>query len=200
MTLSSSPRIRSVLIPTSGFPLLLELTGLPLKQLLNSSAILLQVQAILILQPTNTARQKVLGARIHFGTLVASNIAFVAGLVIIEINKAPHPETRFTSPHAILGLATYIFILLQALVGVAQYLFPTLVFGSVEKGKSVYKWHRLAGYLLLVLELVTVAAATRTGYNVNILHIHLWAVIVASLLILLGVGARIKVHKLPFSP
>lgn len=166
------------------------------EQLLNSSAILLQTQATLILQPTHTAKQKVLGARIHFGTIVASNIAFVAGLVIIEINKGSQP--RFTSPHGILGLITYIFILLQALVGVAQYFLPTLIFGSVEKGKSIYKWHRLSGYLLIVLELVTVIAATRTAYNVNVLHIHLWAVIVASVLLLLGLGARIKIHKLPF--
>ncbi|KAK2768170.1 hypothetical protein FQN54_000022 [Arachnomyces sp. PD_36] len=166
--------------------------------LLNSSAILLQTQAILILQPTHTAKQKVLGTRIHFATLVLSNAAFLAALIIIEINKASHPESRFSSPHGILGLITYILILLQALVGVSQYFFPRLLFGSVEKGKSIYKWHRVFGYFLLLLELVTVIAATRTAYNVNVLHIHLWAVIVASVLVLLGVGARAKIHKLPF--
>lgn len=46
--------------------------------------------------------------------------------------------------------------------------------------------------------LAVVAAATQTAYNVNVLHIKLWAVIVASVLVLVGVIPRIKKHKLGF--
>lgn len=162
--------------------------------LLNSSAVLLQVQAILTLQPTHTPQQKTLGTRVHFGLNVLSNLAFIAALIVIEINKGHHK--RFTSPHGVMGLITYICIALQVLVGVVQYFFPAQILGSVERGKKIYKYHRMSGYALLVLELATICAATQTTYNVVVLHIKLWAVLVASILVILGVAARIKKHKL----
>ncbi|KAK2882684.1 hypothetical protein FQN49_000116 [Arthroderma sp. PD_2] len=160
--------------------------------LLNSVAILLTVQGILIVQPTKTPSQKRIGALTHFGILATANLAFISALIIIEINKQSHPETRFSSVHGILGLITYIIIFLQAVVGVAQYFFPVTVFGSVDNGKKIYKWHRVSGYVLFVLELAVVIAATKTDYNVKTLHIGFWPVTIASLLTFAGVVARIK--------
>ncbi|GAT23614.1 cytochrome b561 [Aspergillus luchuensis] len=162
--------------------------------LLNSAALLLQVQATLILQPTTTPHQKRLGTIIHYIIQTLSLLGFITAFIIIEINKGDH--AHFTSPHGILGLITYIFIILQVLVGVVQYFVPVQVLGSVEKGKSIYKYHRKSGYVLLLLELATVSAATQTTYNLNVLSIPLWGVLVASVLVVLGLGARIKKHKL----
>jgi hypothetical protein len=163
-------------------------------KLLNSSALLLQVQAALILQPTATPQQKLAGTRIHFTIQLLSVGLFISAFVIIELNKGSHPH--FVSPHGILGLITYISIILQALGGVALFLFPATFFGSVEAGKRTYKYHRRAVYVLLLLEMATVVAATQTTYNIEALHIPLWGVLVSAVLILLGVGARIKKHKL----
>ncbi|KAK2812759.1 hypothetical protein FQN50_001088 [Emmonsiellopsis sp. PD_5] len=168
----------------------------PSLQLLNSASILLTTQAILLLQPTHTPAQKHTGTLSHFALLALANLSFISALIIIELNKASHPETRFRSPHAIMGLVTYILIFLQAAVGVAQYFVPRAVFGSVDRGKAVYKYHRVSGYVVLVMELATVAAATQTDYNKVILHIPLWAVLVASVLVVGGVGARIKKQKM----
>ncbi|EER26622.1 hypothetical protein CPC735_007950 [Coccidioides posadasii C735 delta SOWgp] len=165
--------------------------------LINLVTVLLTTQAILLLQPTHTPSQKRQGTLTHFGVIVASNLTFVAAFTIIEINKASHPETRFTSVHAIMGLITYILIVLQAAVGAAQYFFPAQVFGSIDNGKRVYKWHRLFGYALLVMELATIAAATQTDYNKTVLHIRLWAVLLASVLVIAGIYARIKKQKMP---
>ncbi|KAH8695515.1 hypothetical protein BGW36DRAFT_203502 [Talaromyces proteolyticus] len=162
--------------------------------LLNSAAILLQVQAILVLQPTSTRQQKTLGTYIHSALLTLSLGAFIAAFTIIEINKGDHQ--RLTSPHSVLGLITYIIIILQASVGVAQFWAPKLVFGSVENGKKIYKYHRISGYLLLVLEFATVSAATQTTFNLDVLHIRLWVVLVTAVITILGVGARIKKNKL----
>ncbi|KAI2922808.1 hypothetical protein CBS147343_2288 [Aspergillus niger] len=162
--------------------------------LLNSAAILLQVQATLILQPTTTPHQKRLGTIIHYIIQTLSLLGFITAFIIIEINKGDH--ARLTSPHGILGLITYIFIILQVLVGVVQYFVPVQVLGSVEKGKTIYKYHRKSGYVLLLLELATVSAATQTTYNLSVLSIPLWGVLVASVLVILGLGARIKKHKL----
>jgi hypothetical protein len=49
---------------------------------------------------------------------------------------------------------------------------------------------------LLLLEVSTVVAATQTPYNLNAIHIPTWGVIIAIILVLLGVGARIKKGKL----
>ncbi|PYH93633.1 cytochrome b561 [Aspergillus ellipticus CBS 707.79] len=162
--------------------------------LLNSAALLLQVQAALIVQPTTTPHQKRLGTTIHYSIQIVSVIAFISAFIIIEINKGDH--ARFTSPHGVLGLVTYIFIILQALGGVVQYFLPVQILGSVDRGKSLYKYHRHSGYTLLLLELATVVAATQTTYNLNILSIPLWGILLASVLIVLGLGARIKKHKL----
>ena len=80
-------------------------------------------------------------------------------------------------------------------MGIAQYYTPS-VFGSKDAAKSIYKYHRMSGYVLLVLSFATVAAATQTGFNVNVLHIQLWAVVVASVITLIGVLPRIKKQKL----
>ncbi|OKL60431.1 hypothetical protein UA08_03995 [Talaromyces atroroseus] len=162
--------------------------------LLNTAAILLQVQSILVLQPTSTPRQKTLGTYVHFTVLILSLGAFITAFAIIEINKGDHP--RLTSPHGVLGLITYILIVLQALVGVAQFWVPTWVFGSVDNGKKIYKYHRVSGYTLLVLELATVVAATQTAFSESVLHIGLWAVIGTVIVTVLGVGARIRKQKL----
>lgn len=147
-----------------------------------------------MLQPTSTPRQKTVGAYIHSALLTLSLGAFISAFTVIEINKGDHQ--RLTSPHGILGLTTYILVILQVLVGVAQFWLPQWVFGSVENGKKIYKYHRASGYVLLVLELATVAAATQTTFNQEVLHIGLWVSLVTAVLIILGVGARLKKHKL----
>lgn len=123
-------------------------------------------------------------------------LAFLTAFIVIEVNKGDHPH--LVSTHSILGLITYVAILLQALLGVTQYFVPNLVLGSIDAGNKLYKYHRMIGYALLVLELITISAATRTTYNLTTLHIQLWAVLVAAFLVVAGVGARIRKHKLGF--
>ena len=171
-----------------------------LPQLVNSAGILLLTQAILVLQPTHTAGQKVTGTHVHFALNLVGVIALISGLIIIEINKASHPETRFTNVHGVMGLITYILIFLQALIGFSQFYVPNQVFGSVEKGKVIYKYHRMSGYVILVMALATICAATQTPFNTSVLHIKLWAVIVAGILVLVGVIPRIKKNKMGWGP
>lgn len=164
--------------------------------LLNSAGILFITQAILIVQPTHTPQQKRQGTIAHFTLNNLGLDALIAGLVIIEYNKFhSDPPHHFQSVHAILGLITYILLLLQALVGFTAYFVPKL-YGGVNQAKSLYKYHRISGYIVLVFMLATVCAATQTDYNINVLDIKLWAVLISSLLILIGVFPRIKKEKL----
>lgn len=120
--------------------------------------------------------------------------ALTAGLVIIEINKAGPGHEHFTSPHAILGLTFYVLVYLQAVVGFTQYYTPSL-YGGVDQAKSIYKYHRMSGYVIATLGLATICAATWTTYSLNVAHIQHWAVIVASVLVLVGVVPRIRLSK-----
>jgi general stress protein CsbA len=163
--------------------------------LLNSVGVLLLTQGALILQPTHTATQKHQGAIIHSVLNGAGVLALVVGLIIVEINKVQSHIGHFESTHAILGLITSILLVLQVLVGLTQFYFPGM-YGGVSNAKKIYKYHRMAGYVILVLALATIAAATKTFYVRKFLHIHLWAVLVAEVLILAGVLPRIKKQKI----
>jgi len=162
--------------------------------LLNSAGFLLSIQAALILQPTHTPAQKRSGTLAHalFHTLGAS--ALTAGLIIIEMNKVGPGHEHFASPHAILGLTFYVLVYIQAVVGFTQYYTPSL-YGGVDKAKSIYKYHRMSGYVIATLGLATICAATWTTYSLNVAHIQHWAVIVASVLVLVGVVPRIRLSK-----
>jgi len=163
--------------------------------LLNSSGILLITQAALILQPTHTDEQKRLGTLIHATLNNVGALLLLAGFIIIEVNKTKSGRAHFESPHSILGIITYILLLVQAIVGVLQYFYPQ-VFGGVDNAKKVYKYHRLSGYLIFVLATATICAATWTDYNIGVLKIHHWSVITASVILLAGLGARIQKAKL----
>lgn len=77
----------------------------------------------------------------------------------------------------------------------AQYFVPS-VFGSEDKAKSIYKYHRWAGYAVLALMFGTVNAATQTTYNLTTLHIEWKAILLATILVILGVAPRIHKQKL----
>lgn len=110
-------------------------------QLLQSAGVLLLVQAILIVQPTATQKQKRDGTWAHSALNFFGVGALVAGIVVIELNKAPHPDQRFKSPHGIIGMVTFGLICIQAIVGFVQYWAPALV-GGVDNGKAIYRYHR----------------------------------------------------------
>lgn len=55
--------------------------------LLNSAAVLLAVQAVLVLQPTHTQAQKRAGAHTHAAIWAVSASAFLAGLIVVEVHK-----------------------------------------------------------------------------------------------------------------
>jgi sulfite exporter TauE/SafE len=80
-------------------------------------------------------------------------------------------------------------------VGFTQYYVPGL-YGGVDNAKSVYKYHRVSGYIIVTIGLATVSASSWTTYSLFVAHIQHWAVIVASVLVLVGLLPRIKLQKL----
>ena len=114
---------------------------------------------------------------------------------MIEYNKFNGGAVHFASIHGRLGLITYVIIFLQGIVGLVQLWIPSLV-GGEANAKAMYKYHRVAGYFVLIMLFVTVCSATQTSFNASNLHIELWAMIVTSVIVLIGVLPRIKKQKL----
>lgn len=162
--------------------------------LLNISAVFLLGQAVLILQPTHTPTQKIRGTHFHAALLGAAALLFAAAFIIIEVNKFDHGFAHFTSAHGRLGLASYIALALQSAVGVSQYFVPR-VWGGVANAKKVYRWHRVAGYALVVLLLGTVYAAAVTETGGKVLGIKGWVVGIGAALVVVGAAARIRRSK-----
>ncbi|KAL2160019.1 hypothetical protein VTH06DRAFT_1674 [Thermothelomyces fergusii] len=165
--------------------------------LLQSLGVYTVIQAILVLQPTNTPQTKLLGQRAHFLLHVLSLSLFVAGTTIIEVNKATNHLAHFHSVHAYLGVTTLALLALQYIFGFTIWAVPAL-YGGEDAAKRLWKYHRWVGYAALVLLLATVAAAAETEYTKNVLRIRLWAVLVAEALIAVGVFPRVHLRKLGF--
>ncbi|OHW91305.1 cytochrome b561 [Colletotrichum incanum] len=171
-------------------------SGHPLAQ---SLAIFTLTQSILSLQPTHTPDQKRVGQRVHAVLNLLAFLFLVAGITIIEYNKFRQgPGSHFHSVHGYLGVIVSVILLLQYIVGFTMWATPKL-YGGEDKAKSIWKYHRWSGYVVLVLLLVTVATAVDTPFNENVLKLKLWAVIVTALLILVGIVPRVQKQKLGFS-
>lgn len=117
-------------------------------------------------------------------------------MLLIEANKIKQgPDSHFHSVHGYLGVATSVVLALQYAVGFAMWGVPG-VFGGLERAKAVWKYHRASGYLLYALLLATIVSAVWTGFNVNVLDLKLWAVLVTVVLIVVGVYPRLHPQKL----
>ncbi|KAI1815724.1 eukaryotic cytochrome b561-domain-containing protein [Poronia punctata] len=165
--------------------------------LAQSLGVLVLLQSILVLQPTHTGTQKQVGQKVHAGLNLLAFLIFLVGVVGIEVNKFKNNGVHFHSVHGYLGVITSIWILLQYFVGFTMYVTPAL-YGGEANAKKIWKYHRMNGYVLLLLIMVTVTSAVETDYNQNVLGLKLWAMIVIFLLMIIGVYPRIKKQKLGF--
>ncbi|POR37978.1 hypothetical protein TPAR_01817 [Tolypocladium paradoxum] len=163
--------------------------------LLQSLAVFTLIQSVLFLQPTNTAEQKRLGQRVHAGLNLVALLLLVAGIVVIEYNKYANRGPHFHSAHAYFGVITCVLLALQYLVGFTMWATPVL-YGGDERARSVWKFHRILGYVTLFALLFTIVYATNTDYNMEVLKIQWWAVLFGTGLVLVGITARIQVQKL----
>ncbi|KAI0112144.1 eukaryotic cytochrome b561-domain-containing protein [Nemania sp. FL0031] len=165
--------------------------------LAQSLGVLVLLQSILVLQPTHTAAQKQVGQKIHAALNLLAFVTFLVGVVGIEVNKFRSNGPHFHSVHGYLGVITSIWILLQYLVGFTMFGVPAL-YGGEANAKKIWKYHRSSGYVLLLLMLATVISAVETDYNKNVLGLKLWAMILISVIMVVGVYPRIKKQKLGF--
>ena len=152
------------------------------------------VNAILIVQPTFTPEQKRKGAVVHGFLNGIAMLFFLSAFAIILYNKSLHTPHHFTSAHGRLGLITYILAFLNACTGVTSFAFPQ-IYGGEERAKSLYKYHRVLGYIVLLFGAVTAILGTQNIWMTSkIDSLALWVVL--WVVILISITARVRLNKM----
>ncbi|KAG8959856.1 hypothetical protein FRC03_007400 [Tulasnella sp. 419] len=116
-------------------------------------------------------------------------------------NKDVQGWKHFSTWHSRFGLIAISLLVLQALVGAGSLWFGGKLFGGGDKATRVYKYHRISGYVLFTLLLVTVHLSgawsdwsiAHTSAAQRALFYY-----IAPALIWIGVVWRIRFEKMKF--
>ncbi|ORY77809.1 eukaryotic cytochrome b561-domain-containing protein [Protomyces lactucae-debilis] len=162
--------------------------------LLNSLALVLLVNAILIVQPTHTQAQKQQGGQVHGILHCLALLSFGTAAAIMFYNKASHGAAHYTTWHGKFGLTTALLLSTQVLVGAGMFWLPNWL-GGETKAKALYKYHRAFGYVLSALVLTTVTLGTQSDWFLGKIRV-LWVWLLFDALILAGLAPRIRPNKM----
>lgn len=123
--------------------------------LLQSLSILFLISSILTLQPTSqaTPRSKQVSLTLHqrLNLFVLLPLLSAGASIMFYLH---HPSSHWISWHGILGTTTLAWMWVQALFGGLTVWQQGKWLGGEAKAKSLWKWHRLSGYILIPLFLV----------------------------------------------
>lgn len=141
----------------------MSITSLPLfgyHPLIQSFTILLLLQAIVVLQrttPQQQERKKQAFAAHQWINLLLVLPLFTVGASIMWYLHDQPSSAHFISYHGILGTTVVVAAWIQAALGAASVWWKGKLVGGESKGKALWKWHRLSGYVLVALFLLTAA-------------------------------------------
>jgi len=160
------------------------------------------VQGILTLQPTSQPKTKAAGLTRHqlYMLITAFPIITVGTWVIIH-NKNINQREHFTSWHGKIGIISILWMVGQILIGAGSVWFRGAAFGGGMKAKSLWKYHRASGYILLPLFLYAahLGGAWSTFSNSHASHImRILTYTVAPLVALIAVYSRVRPSKMRF--
>ncbi|KAM3581706.1 hypothetical protein VKS41_005868 [Umbelopsis sp. WA50703] len=153
-------------------------------------------EAIFLLQPTYTAHEKKKGLRRHAFLQAIAYTGAILGFTAITYNKAIHDKPHIASAHAYFGVFTFSFLFIQLLFGVIIAYAPSVV-GGTPQAKSLWKYHRISGYVLLILIWTTAQLGAHAEFMVTNFPKPklIWLYLVSIVLIAIGVSKRVDVSK-----
>ncbi|KAJ6500444.1 hypothetical protein C8R45DRAFT_977715 [Mycena sanguinolenta] len=123
---------------------------------LQSLSVALFVYGIMTLQPTSQPKTKAAGlARHQYAILFAAFPLIFFGTMAISYNKYLHGAEHFKSWHGKFGILSMGWIFVQVLLGGGSVWFGGAAFGGGVKAKAIWKYHRLSGYVLFLLLILT---------------------------------------------
>ncbi|KAF8577242.1 hypothetical protein K439DRAFT_1365103 [Ramaria rubella] len=169
---------------------------------LQTLAIATFVFGILTLQPTSQPRTKQAGLSRHQIIILGFGFPCIAvGTLIIIWNKTVNEYPHFTSWHGTFGIIAIAWMFIQMALGAGSVWFGGAAFGGGAKAKSVWKYHRLSGYMLFPFFLITASigggfSTWMMGHTSQVTRIFGYAI--APLAILVGLWSRARLSKMKF--
>jgi len=174
-----------------------------LHPLLQTLAMSLFTYGILTLQPTSQPKTKTAGLLRHQIAMLYLALPFITGgAFAVFYNKILHGKDHFVSWHGTIGIICMAWIILQVGIGGGSVWFGGAAFGGGGKAKAIWKYHRLSGYILFPMLLLTVnlgGAWTSWGKTYSVYPVRLVAYTVAPAVILVSILVRMRLSKMKFS-
>jgi len=177
------------------------LAWFPFHPILNSLAVLCFTYGILTLQPTSQPKTKAAGLQRHQTAMLTGLPSILLGTSAMVYYKGSHGAPHFTTWHGTFGILTVSWLVVQFSLGAASVWFEGAAFGGANKAKLVWKYHRLSGYILLLLLLTTVNLGGGWSAWVSEHSVHavrFVAYTMAPLVILVSLYSRIRPSKMRF--
>ncbi|KAG1749085.1 uncharacterized protein EDB91DRAFT_1344748 [Suillus paluster] len=174
---------------------------------------------ILTLQPTAHPKTKASGLRRHQRTMLAVGVPCIAlGTLAIEIQKFNRGHKHFATWHGVyllifssfssltilsqvFGLVSVVWLMGQVILGGGSVWFGGAAFGGGMKAKMIWKYHRLSGYILFPLLLITAhlgGAWSTWVTSHSYLVVRFVAYTVAPIAALVAIYARVRTSKMKF--
>jgi len=155
---------------------------------------------ILTLQPTSRPRSKSEGLVRHQLAMGFGLLCIILGTSAIVANKNINHSDHFVSTHAKFGLLAFVWILFQVIIGAGSVWFDGKLFGGGMKAKSIWKYHRLSGYVLFPLLILTSSLGgwSRWATKHSLFSTRIIAYTLFPLILLLSVLFRIRPSKMKF--
>ncbi|KLO06405.1 hypothetical protein SCHPADRAFT_691481 [Schizopora paradoxa] len=131
--------------------------------------------------------------------LVPGVSSLVLGFAAIWFHKESGSGKHWTTWHAIFGIVALSSLALHLVFGASSVWFKGRAFGGEDKAKSVWKYHRFAGYLLYGLFLVTAyLGGTYSNFYTKRAHLLVRFVgfTLTPLIAAIAICARIRLGKM----
>jgi len=163
---------------------------------------ILVMYGILTLQPTVYPKTKAAGlARHQLAILFLAVPLITFGTLAVWYNKWREDAYHFTTWHGKFGLISMIWMIVQISIGGGSVWFGGAAFGGGLKAKLVWKYHRLSGYILLLLLLLTAhlgGAWSNWGHKYSVYGVRFIAFVLALSICACGVLIRVRLSKMSF--
>lgn len=106
------------------------------------------LQGLLVLQPTSTSNAKRVGLKAHQLFIFGLGLPLISIGVWIMWHVHSKPGAKhFISLHGILGGVLFIILWIQALFGLSTVYSGGQLYGSMNRAKGLWKYHRCVGYV-----------------------------------------------------
>ncbi|KAH7910177.1 hypothetical protein BJ138DRAFT_1153519 [Hygrophoropsis aurantiaca] len=172
----------------------------PFHPLLQSLALVCFTYGILTLQPTSQPATKAAGLKRHQLAMLGVGLpCIILGTSAIILRKWYRAADHFTTWHGTFGIAAVLWMVVQALFGGASVWYGGAILGGGAKAKALWKYHRISGYVLFPLLLVTAHlggawshwAASESSYAVRLIAYY-----IAPVVTLVGIYLRLRPSKM----